>query len=398
MIGQNVRAVRVERGMSLATLATLSGLSKGYLSKVERGLANLDTRRSLLDVADALGVSPHRLTGQPYDPQTRQEQTVRTAVADLRDVLYGLTVADGPAADDGPGRDLDALRAAVARVSQLHSACSLDQVGLLLPALLADLHGHAAAGGAARREALPLLVEALHAAWNLAHWAGQPETAYRAAEEAVVAAVEVGDPALLGFARFGMVHSLGHVDGRRARQRAAVLAVRGAEELQPHAAGGPAAEMYGMLHLTAAWSNLLVGDGRDVDAHVAEAAETAKRTGEGTAYRLWFGPTNLTAWRVALAVERGEGGRVPALTAGMNVQALPAQERQAGHLINVGRGLAQEPATAADAVTAFSRARRLTPMRVRLNPLVREVTARLVYDVGTPEVRRFAVWLGVIPR
>lgn len=55
----------------------------------------------------------------------------------------------------------------------------------------------------------------------------------------------------------------------------------------------------------------------------------------------------------------------------MDLDALSVPERQAGHLINVGRGLAQVPTTARDAIAAFRRARRLTPMRVRLNPHVR---------------------------
>lgn len=402
MIGRNVRKIRTERGMSLRTLAALSGLTAGHLSRVERGLANLDRRRSLLDVADALRVAPNELTGQPYDPQTRQEQAVRVAVTDLRDVLYGWS-ADGELDEEldeeRPGRDLSTLRAATERVDVLHADCALDTLGPLLPDLLTDLYGHAATGdAAARRDALTLLPVALHAASDLAHWAGEAETAYRASEQSVTAAEQVDNPALLGFARFGMVHALGHVPGRFARRRAGQLAARGADELQPHSTDGPGAEMYGMLHLIAAWSDLTNGTGADVDARIAEAQATATRTGNGRAYRLWFGPANVRAWQAALAVERGEAERVRGLAAGVDLDALSVPERKAGHLINVGRGLAQDAATAAEAVTAFRRARRLTPMRVRLNPHVREVTDRLMYEVGGPDVRGFASWLGVIPR
>lgn len=398
MIGRNVRRIRTERGMSLRTLATLSGLTAGHLSRVERGLANLDRRRSLLDVADALRVAPNELTGQPYDPQTKQEQAVRVSVTDLRDVLYGWGT-DAQPDEHRPARDLAALSSATERVDVLHADCALDTLGPQLPDLLTDLYAHATTGdAAARRKALTLLPVALHAAADLAHWAGEAETAYRAAEQSVSAAEQVENPALLGFARFGMVHALGHVPGRFARRRAGALAARGADDLQQHAADGPAAEMYGMLHLIAAWSDLTNGTGADVDARVAEAAATATRTGNGRAYRLWFSPANVAAWQVALAVERSEGGRVPELAADVDLTALSVPERQAGHLINVGRGLAQNPATAGDAITAFRRARRLTPMRVRLNPHVREVTERLMYEVGGPEVRSFATWLGVIPR
>lgn len=397
-IGRRIRAERTSQGLSLRQLGTLSGLSKGFLSRVENGLSSLDERRTLHAVADALRVPVAKLTGQPYDPATRQEQTVRVAVGDIRDVLYGVEVGESY---EAPTRDLGALTVSVGRVEELRGECALGRCGPLLAPLLSDLYGHAADHReGVRQAALPLLVEVLNVVRDLTHWAGEPELAYRASEQAVAAAGLADNPALLGFARFGLIHSLGHVDGRHARARAGALAVRGADELQPHAgAVGPAAEMYGMLHLTAAWSRVLSGATADADAHLREAAETAGRTGDGHAYRMCFGPANVAAWRVSLAVEAVEaGGRVRELAREVNVAALPVRERRAGHWINVGRGLAQDPRTAPRAVEAFRRAQRLTPMRTRLNPFVRVATERLLYEVGGSEVRQFAVWLGIIPR
>lgn len=395
MIGVNIRTLRLQRGMSLRALATASGLSAGYLSKVERGLANLDRRRSLLDVADALHVSPRQLTGQPYDAQSRAEDLVRVAVADLRDILYGTAV--GAATGQEPGQDIPALRAAVDRAGDLYAASAVEDLAGMIPALLTDLYAHTA-GGPGAAEATALLPEALNAAWNLAHWAGEAEVAHRAAEHAVAAAAIDGDPALGGFAAFGLCHTLAHVNGPRARVRGAHLAADAADALAPHANSGPAAEMFGMLHLTAAWADLLAGAGDDVDAHVGEAEAAARRTGHGSYGRLWFGPSNVAAWRVALAVERGEGGRVPELARAVELPGLRAPGRKAGHLTNVGRGLAQEPRAARDAIGAFRRARALTPTRVRWDPNVRLTTEKLLYEVGGSEVRQFASWLGIIPR
>lgn len=394
MIGANIKALRLQRGMSLRALATASGLSAGYLSKVERGLANLDRRRSLLDVADALHVSPRQLTGQPYDAQSRAEDAVRVAVADLRDILYGNSVGDP--SDERAARDLRALRAAVDTAADLYAHCAVVDLAGLMPSLLTDLYAHAS-GGPHATEANRLLPEALNAAWNLAHWAGEAEVAHRAAEHAVTAAALDGDAALAGLAAFGLAHTLAHVNGPRARVRGARVAADAADALAPHADRGAAAEMYGMLHLTAAWADLVAGTGANVDEHVVEAEATAARTGDGSYGRLWFGPSNVAAWRVALAVERGEGGLVPELAASVQLANLPAPERKAGHLINLGRGLAQEPATARQAMGAFRRARTLTPTRVRWNPHVRLTTEKLLYDVGGPDVRQFASWLGIIP-
>jgi hypothetical protein len=66
-----------------------------------------------------------------------------------------------------------------------------------------------------------------------------------------------------------------------------------------------------------------------------EATGTAVRTGEGSAYKLWFGPTNVAAWRLSVAVERGDGG-ILELSRALDPAASPSKERQAGHWINVG--------------------------------------------------------------
>ena len=47
--------------MSLATLSKLTGIDKGHLSRVERGLAGLGDN-NILKVADALGATPIDIT------------------------------------------------------------------------------------------------------------------------------------------------------------------------------------------------------------------------------------------------------------------------------------------------------------------------------------------------
>lgn len=64
-IGQNVRAARRSRGMSLEALAGLTGHSKGWLSKIENGHARLERRQDIAAIAEALGVSADGLLGEP---------------------------------------------------------------------------------------------------------------------------------------------------------------------------------------------------------------------------------------------------------------------------------------------------------------------------------------------
>ncbi|MGH3796792.1 MAG: helix-turn-helix domain-containing protein [Pseudonocardiaceae bacterium] len=57
MIGQRVRMVRRRRGLGLAVAAGLAGMSKQYLSMLERGERGFNRRGLLEDLAEALSCS-----------------------------------------------------------------------------------------------------------------------------------------------------------------------------------------------------------------------------------------------------------------------------------------------------------------------------------------------------
>ncbi len=392
-VGQRIRQLRTERGLSLRQLAQLADISAGHLSHVEGGTRNLDTRSSLLAVADALDVPAAELLGQPYDPETRQEQTVHAAIADVQDALYGSELGE---LHEPPQADLDTLRRTTDRILALSNDNAFAAFGPLLPDTIADLHAHTAdPDGAVRQQALRTLVDALDATQWMGRCLGETDLAWLAAERALLAARETEDPAVTGFAQFLRSQSL--LRTRRARKRAGLVATRSADELQAAAAaGGPAAEVYGSLHLTAAWVCTVSGRHTDADAHVAEATEVARRTGDGKAYRLWFGPNNLGVWRMSMAVERGEGGRARELARHVVPARLPSRGRRAAYWIELGRGLAEEPPLRGDAQRALQRAERLAPMRTRMDPYVRMTVRKLLYDAGGRDLREMARRMGVI--
>ena len=62
LVGRNVRAARVDRGMTQERFAEVSGFSQQYISDLERGRRN-QTIVSLHELAQALDVTPvHLLT------------------------------------------------------------------------------------------------------------------------------------------------------------------------------------------------------------------------------------------------------------------------------------------------------------------------------------------------
>jgi transcriptional regulator with XRE-family HTH domain len=62
-IGPRVRAARLERGLSVAQLAREATLTKGFISQLERGLANPSVA-SLVRLCEALGIA----VGSLFDP------------------------------------------------------------------------------------------------------------------------------------------------------------------------------------------------------------------------------------------------------------------------------------------------------------------------------------------
>lgn len=109
MIGARARLIRRRRGMGLATAAGLAGISKGYLSMLERGQRRFERRGLLEDLAGALGCAVADLTGQPYLPPDRQGGEVAAALAEVSVTLHDATLRDVP---DLPARLLPHLIAA----------------------------------------------------------------------------------------------------------------------------------------------------------------------------------------------------------------------------------------------------------------------------------------------
>jgi len=67
-VGARIRDLRDERGLSINTLGKASGVSKGALSSIERGLV-LITLPTIAALANALGVSAADLVTFPEDSE-----------------------------------------------------------------------------------------------------------------------------------------------------------------------------------------------------------------------------------------------------------------------------------------------------------------------------------------
>lgn len=378
-IGRRARTIRRRRGLSLDAAAGLAGISKPYLSMLERGLRGFERRGLLEDLAQALGCSVVDLTGQPYLPGDRDSAEALASLPAISVALYDATLDDVP---DMPARSVDEL-ARWAELANEHVANSRYSVaGRELGALLAELHVHAVTGDPdTQRAALAALIEACFVASGTARALGNPDLAVAAARRGEDAARRLGDPALQAFSAMTSTSALGRLGARHRAQRVAVGALAEVEQVaDPTAVDTSAAEAAGMLHLSSAQMAAKDHHSDEANAHLDAALDLAERTGERN--RLWFsfGPANVRAWSLSIAVELGEGpGRAEQIerTAGYD-ESLTTGDRRAALHFDLARAYGQaEGSRDTAALRHLDIADRIAPQRIRHDPVARELVHEL---------------------
>ncbi|ROP40715.1 helix-turn-helix domain-containing protein [Saccharothrix texasensis] len=398
-IGGRVRTIRRRRGLSLEVAAGLTGISKPYLSMLENGRRRFERRGLLEDLAAALGCSVADLTGQPYLPGDRASADALATLPGISVALYDATLDDVP---DMPARPLHELASWAARANE-HSAHSrYGAAGRNLGALLTNLHVHAVTGtGDDRRTALAALAEACVVACGVARSLGNQDLAVTAAARGQEAARRLESPALSGFTAMTSTGALSRLGARHRAERVAGTELeRLVDVADPTAPDTATAEAAGMLHLSAAQMAAKSNRAQDAAAHLAEAAVLAERTGERNTLWFSFGPANVRAWALSVAVESGEGPaeaeRIEA-TPGYD-QSLTAADRRAALHFDLARAYAQSGGVRdAAAVRHLDTADRVAPQRIRHDPVARELLAELDQraKVRTWELRSLKNRLGV---
>jgi Helix-turn-helix domain len=375
-IGRTLRRVRHARGKSLAVVAGLAGISTQYLSMIERGERAVDRRSLIVKLANALEIAPSDLTGLPVPAPVNGQ-----ADASMNAVRQAL-MAVHRGRPGGQVIPVDVIRSRIRAVIVDRVQCRHAEVGTVLPGLIRDLHTSIAAG----RDVAELLDQAvlLHvqgtAIWLQAMNA-RVELRSLATLMARQAAEHRDNPAMLGLARFGdglVLLTSGDFILARDELTSVTVPTTSSESTQ----------LAGMLALST--SLVAAADNRSVDVSAAldHAADLAQHTGEGNAYWLGFGPTNIELWRMAAALEAGDHERTITIAEGLDPRAHPNRSRQNSYWIDYGRALARIRGRQDDAVLAFRTAERLSPYGTLRNPFVRDVLAELLVRAKRDTVGR----------
>ncbi|HEU0087555.1 MAG TPA: helix-turn-helix transcriptional regulator [Pseudonocardiaceae bacterium] len=388
-IGQQLRRIRKSRGKSRRVLAELAGMSRTTLQRIESGQRALDKRSEVVALANVLQIAPSELTKLPIPAPANGDKD--TAVKAVRRALTAVSRNRF----NGEVLPVEVLKTRVQAVLVAGRQCRQAEVGATLPALTLDLHTSIAAG----RDVAELLDLAvlLHTqgshAW-LKVMGASGDLRSLAALLAHHAAEDRDEPTALGLAVWGDALAMlaeGDFDLAQDELDAVTVPTNSPESMQ----------MAGMLALCQ--SLVAAADRRpaDADAALEYAAELAEHTGEGNAFSLGFGPTNVGLWRMAAALEAGDHEQTARIAEGLRPDAHPNLSRQAAYWIDYGRALARLRGRQDDAVKAFRRAEVICPLHMLRNPFARDVLAELLTRVhrGSPvdrELRGMAYRAGLL--
>ncbi|TDB85334.1 helix-turn-helix transcriptional regulator [Actinomadura sp. 7K534] len=383
-IGARLRALRRWRGMTLDQLAGQAGLSKSFLSMAERGQRALDRRSHISALAKTLRVSETDLVGAPHLTADPVQAAPHATVPAVRAALLTNTLT-APATDRA--RPLSELVAEMERIDR--SEYQHTEVGERLPALLDELHVHACAPAdeAAHRLALQTLIEAFQTATFTSKDLGYGDLAHIAAMRADEAARILDDPVSTGKAASLRIHTM----PTTTRERTLAAAEEAADRLEPHARDDLGVQVLGMLTLAASMTATVACDYERAGHWLDQAAGLAGRTPD-TPGENWgaFSASNVGAWRIALATERGEsGGDLLRLAASVDEARLrPRRGRHAAFLADVGRGLARDKKTRHEAQRWLLRAEKVAPHKIRNSAAVGETVAVMLTQAHGASVGR----------
>lgn len=390
--GERVSASRRLLGWSQVRLAQEANVSVGLVRAVEQGRAPASPA-FISACARALKTSTADLLDQPYPRNSRDEQLVHSGITEIRRELAGYRVPP----DDEPPRRYTDLKAEVAHASKLRHSVQLGDLGRMLPQLLHDLRvAWYSADGTAQERIFGLLAEAYAATGQVVYKLGYIDLASLAVDRYEWAAARSGDElAVLA----GDYQRAGEIIGAADWSTAARFLESSRHRIESEIGRGDPAtlSMWGNLHLKSGLAAARAGDRVTADAHLAEAAETAKRIGvDRDDYRLCFGPTNVAIWSVGLAVEALDGAEAVRRAKTVNLPAGTPRERVGHHYIDLARGFLLH-GNRADALEALQAAKRFAPTQTRYHPMVHETIRVLARREAraSETVRGFAAWCGL---
>jgi hypothetical protein len=382
-LGRKIAAERRRRGLSQPELARMIDRSVAWVSQVERGVRKIDRMSVLEALAAALDVPLAELAAEA--PVVAAVIEEAPGAGGLRLVLSG-AYALRAMLDGRRSPALSTLRTKARKAWELTHAGRYTELTELLSSLVPDLETAARAVSEDQRTEVFELMAATYQACSAAlAKLAEPEAAWIAADRAMAAAEQAGNPLLVAAGAYRLVFvfiNARHYDQAEETARTA------AEALAPLADRGDpqAMSLWGGLTLQRSVIAARVNDPDLAYGQLNLASQVAGRLGEGrNEYNTEFGQANVRLHEIAVAVELGDAGRALRAAATVDTSGLSA-ERQARMLIDVARAHAQRRQVG-EAVAALLQAEAITPEQVRGHSLVRQLISDLLSMQDPPGVK-----------
>lgn len=385
-IGRRVRRARLRLGMPQADLAAALGRTQGWVSKVERGLIEIDRVGLLNLLATELHVHPNDLIGRPYTCSPAENQWQVAAASILRELRrYDLAPVF-----DGRPRPSGELWREVTRLHRLRDAAASVAILGVLPDLLREARALAEVStGHEREEAYAVYAVACKFAHTAAHALGHPELIAMAAERAAWSAGLSGDPvmpALTDWMRVWDMWATADWDDSLALSDKALDSIQeGYDQGEPLAL-----RMWGSLHLRAAVAAARANRTPEAEDRIGHARVAAERM---SAYQgppvydrhsVTFSPGNVQIHAISVALEAGDQTKALAIdrrTSPELVGSLP-DSRRGHHHMDLARAWLWD-GNRGRALSELETAERIAPQLVRNHPIARSTLRSIVYAERT---------------
>lgn len=360
--------------------------SVSWVAKIEGGHAALD-RRSVLDrLAAVLDVEITELTGQPYRPDSADNDSGHSGIPALRLALQRAALPEIAALGRAP-RSLDTLAHDLARVEEDRQAADFTAVADVLPSLIEDLI--TVHRGQPSDRTSSLMVRACHIARVMANLTGHHDLAWTALERELAAAQHIGAPAEQAAAAWDLCGAWLHAGAIDEARNTALAAL---DTLEGHLAENTSEvrHLWGALHLRAAVAFSRLWQANDAQHHIEEARRVVPAN--GNVWQTQFNAPNLTIHEIEVSIELGR----PRETQRFIDQVLDARidsgERRTHYWICQARALAMN-GKPKEALPALLEAERIAGPHVINRPMARQLVTDLVARSRRgidPELRRLA--------
>ncbi|MER6526794.1 helix-turn-helix transcriptional regulator [Streptomyces sp. NPDC001508] len=389
-LGQRVKELRRDAGMSQSDLAAAMGRSESWVSQVERGVQPVERLSVLQALADALNVSVREVRPDAAATEEAESEEIHRN-NDLDGLRVALTghPALGSLFEQPPTEPIPPVADFRHRVEEAWTlahassyAALSDHLAKLLPSIETAVR-HAPASD--RTELHALRAKAYQVAAASFTRQDQADAAWIAADRALQAAELAGQPLEVVASLFRMAHAF----MRQQHMEQAEQAAKSAVAVMAPRAESPACppeelSLLGAMNLVLAVINAREGNRAKTHEHINQARQIGARLGEDrNDFDTEFGPTNVEIHAMSTAVELGDAGLALEVAQGVDVSGL-SPERQSRFFLDVARAHAQRRHVG-EATAALLEAEALAPEQIHDHHLAREVIRDLV-QLSEPRV------------